>query len=251
MGHKKRNEKKEIYDEGFSKNNFLRHFLFYFAVLGGLIVIAYLISILPNIISNNNHQDLQFQNFSEMNRELFGNCENSITSDSKYYNVIYDILIDDTIVGSISYRIYRTDDGYKREIIQFLDTSALISELNQSQNDLLSNYSVNYLYYYDKNFNCINSFYSITINNQSLNESYVCLPPDIPFRICKEDLSLIKENISIQIGNKSFTSSEYILRLSSEYGKMNYNLTLSDLPFPITMKNENFGLRLKSYFKIE
>ena len=290
-----------------SKSDFVRYFVFYLSIILVLFAITYILSILPNLLvkssqpiqtQNNSLSNLQNlgnpgQQSSSSNRV----CNVSMTQNSKLYNVKYNIKYkldyesmsniqsnnqnlsqklsnqnDSYIDGYIEFRTARnkgdanqgSNQGYTREIIYYINYSKLFNQLNKSL-ESLSEIRMNYTY--DSNFVCKNGSYSFSLNGQSYTESLDCIPPDIPFQICKENLKEMK-SYELNLSSGSYNVTEYLLKAETDVNSIqsisnpsltpststlsqDVYLTFSDLPFPITMNSSDSYMELVSYSKIE
>jgi len=289
-----------------NKSDFLRHFLFYLSIVLVLFAFAFILSILPNILSESSKSN-QIQNTSLSNLQNLGNldalqqiqsyeqsnrvCNTSMTDNSKLYNVKYNIKYklntygsysnesnDSTTDGYIMFKTIKNESGYSREIVYYINFSKLIAQLNtgqvqinRSQSNLSDYYQkifesiseIKMNYFYDSNFVCKNGNYSLSLNGKEYTESLDCIPADIPFQICKEDLKEIK-SYTLNLSSGSYNVKEYLLKrtetnsiqslsnpyLDSSASSQDIYLTFSDLPFPITLDSTDMYMELVNYSEI-
>jgi len=292
---KKKEDVQNAKDSGSNlKGDFIRTFLFYFSIIIVLSAIAYLLAVLPNLFVKSNPQSQNpsnLQNFSQANQvSNYGEqvvCKESMTEKSRFYNVKYKFVnnLNDPsnyVEGYIEFKTVKNKTNDKTEYIRTidykLDYSKLLSEIESNKNissnmsayykqiiDSLSGISMKYLYNAD--FTCKDAYYSFTIGNQTYTENSSCIPPDIPFQICKENLKEMK-SYELNLSSGSYNVTEYLLKAETDVNSIqsisnpsltpststlsqDVYLTFSDLPFPITMNSSDSYMELVSYSKIE
>ncbi|MEM3369409.1 MAG: hypothetical protein QXE90_00955 [Candidatus Micrarchaeia archaeon] len=278
---KKIKEKLAKEDANTAKSDFIRHFVFYLAIIVGLFIIAYILSILPSFLSKN-VKSSSYLNVSssiqQSNYSYLSECDSPITKDSVKYNVRYDWYVYGTNsslieIGYIDYKTERKEShasgiGYVRKITYFMNLSQFyeISSNNSSNNSNTSTADfeqtvseITMLYNYDSNFNCLNASYIFSVQGKEYPQSADCMPADIPTRICMESLIDLNRTSNMNTEAGSFNVKEYLLRSyeqptnypSQSTSVSETKIAISDLPFPITISSEGMELRLSSYEKIE
>lgn len=268
-------KEKAVLSESFSlsKSDFGKHFLYYFGLILILVVIAYGLSVLPSLLSNNQsyNGDLSIDSngessFNLASAEIFeGECNISLTGDSKDYNLIYRIVSNGSEIGTIDYSIQKQGSGYLRTVDYNIDFSKVLDidgadNMSADSAYVQSFYSsvqrIKLLYYYDSSFNCINSSYVMSMGGEEYTQPYSCVSYDVPFRVCMENLNKTRD-IEIQLAGETIQAEEYVMKDSghsnselSELSTSEVLLTFSDLPFPITVVSPQSQLELVSYSKM-
>jgi len=272
-----------------SKSNFVRQFLFYFAIIAGLVVIAYILAVLPSILVKGGKTNAQefssdIYNQSEL-EEIYSKkvCNISMTDESKFYNAKYSVYMNGTYIGYLDYQMKKKEEGYERIINYQINTSAMLKASNistsgssygdldnetygaQIQSNLTYNpyqlyelYELQTIIQYDKSFQCKNATSVVMTAGSVYTESVPCITPDIPYEICEEELVAIdNSSFTIETEAGSFTVKEYLLKLQDAYGTgaaSTATVTFSvspALPFPVIIDSEGMQLKLDSYSKIE
>lgn len=250
MNKKKKSEADVSSVQNNAKKDFIKQFTFYFAIIFGLMIIAYLLAILPSLLAKNSPKVGQ----TELSAEDYS-CNSSVTKDSIEYNIKYLIIKNGTQIGTLEYNFSKTDSGFIKKEIGMIDFTKLedySQAIKNSNISLLSSAITIIETIYDSDYNCKNSSYILILGNSTYNYSGECSPPDIPFKICKQNMKeLLNENI--ETGSFIFNTIKYEYTHSQTIEGLKETQTLylwfSDLPFPIKVGDSEFYLILSNYSK--
>ncbi len=251
-----------------SNSDFIRHFCYYLAIILIFVAVAYLLAVLPSIFSKKSTEPstpaFDFSNISTSAETFSSNeysdvkCIASMTEGSKQYNVQYGILFNQTAVGTIDFKTIKQESGYLRTMTYVLNLSLLAKAQSANSSYSLESFSdsaseIKIYTFYDSDFNCKNASFSMLVEGKEQILSYECMPPDIPFRICKENLTE-KARYTMNVIAGQFNVIEYELEDSQDANTrqlQNTTMTFSDLPFPITVAGGGMEFKLSRYSKIE
>ncbi|MEM3408026.1 MAG: hypothetical protein QW054_00270 [Candidatus Micrarchaeia archaeon] len=249
-------DKKKKFEAGVSsvqnntKKDFIKQFTFYFAIIFGLMIIAYLLAILPSLLAKNSPKVEQTELFIEDY-----SCNSSVTKDSIEYNVTYLIIKNGTQIGTLEYNFSKTGYGLIKKEISTIDFTKLkdySQAIKNSNVSLLSSAITIIETIYDLDYNCKKSSYILILGNSTYNYSGECSPPDIPFKICEQNMKELL-NEKIEAGAFTFNATKYEYTHSQMIQGLKETQTLfiwfSDLPFPIKVGDSEFYLILSNYSK--
>lgn len=262
------------------KSDFIKQFTFYLAIVLGLTVIAYVLAILPSLISKQ-----QFSYSNQSLNQLLANassqslnqsiqleeykCKDSLTENSKWYNVKYKIFSNGSEIGFIEYTIKKIEKEsnyqemnnlmYERTMVYYLNISRLpqysanASISNTNANFQLSDYLVKTITLYNKDFQCLNSSLVMEIGGQNYSQPYYCYSPDVPTTICRENLTIINTTqIKTDAGHFNITLYKQNYEANPMTSSSSFQtLGFADLPFLIIMEDSDTRLELVNYSKIE
>lgn len=251
MADKKNTQRhKSLEEVNSAKTDFIKQFTFYFAVIFGLMIIAYILAILPSLQAKNSATVGQTGTLAENI-----SCLSSMTKNSIGYNITYSIIKNKIEIGTINYTFSKTNFGFIKKEISTIDFTKFedYSQAIKNTNISFSSSAITIIEtVYDLDYNCKNSSYILILGNSSYNYSGECAPSDVPFKICKSDLKEISTE-QIEIGQFKFNTTKYEFAEPSTIQGFESNQRLfvwfSDLPFPVKVGDSEIELILSNYSK--